>query len=249
MTVWRDCVTRWIFFFQRLLIINRYFLYSFSLLLCWNYSPYLKILKLLPVTRFKNPKAAILTWKCLQEAACCNVKSYRKHVTSWSLRFPCSQRSAIENIDQSQRREFWGWPSIKSISWHCPFKYTESSEWWWTRPPAERPRLVLKEVFLQLLLDRIHLRGSKTNSNTSWCTLPSNKKISTSFHENCLDTILSLNLLNFAVKNLIIAISEWYLGSLQSKYGQTKQIIRLPLQYITSFSQTSSCTIIQQIRN
>jgi hypothetical protein len=43
---------------------------SFSLLL---------ILKIFPVTRFKDPKAAFLThWKYLQEAAFDFVKSYRK---------------------------------------------------------------------------------------------------------------------------------------------------------------------------
>ncbi len=31
-----------------------------------------------PVARFKDPKAAILHWKCLQEATCDSVKSYQK---------------------------------------------------------------------------------------------------------------------------------------------------------------------------
>jgi hypothetical protein len=44
---------------------------------------YLAPLKLLtnfenPVTRFKDPKVAILTLKCLQEPACDSVKSYGK---------------------------------------------------------------------------------------------------------------------------------------------------------------------------
>ncbi len=38
------------------------------------------------------------TEKCLQEAACDSVKSYQKPPVS-----------ALENIDQTQRREFWGW--------------------------------------------------------------------------------------------------------------------------------------------
>ncbi len=64
----------------------------------WNY---LLILKILPVSRFKEPEAAILRlkmltgsrlWFCkiIPEGACDN------------------ERSALENIDQSQIREFWG---------------------------------------------------------------------------------------------------------------------------------------------
>ncbi len=81
---------------------------SFSLL-PWNY---LLILKIVPVTSFKDSKAAILTMKkWLQEVACDSVKSYRKPpVTNKFLRifFAANERSALENIDQSQRKEIWG---------------------------------------------------------------------------------------------------------------------------------------------
>jgi hypothetical protein len=39
---------------------------------------YLLILKLFQVNRFKDPKAAILPLKMLQEATCDSAKSYRK---------------------------------------------------------------------------------------------------------------------------------------------------------------------------
>jgi hypothetical protein len=66
-------------------------------------------LKILPVTRFKDPKAAILTLKMLTGAAYESVKPYRKQpVTSYLLRiFPAANDGpALENINQSQRREF-----------------------------------------------------------------------------------------------------------------------------------------------
>jgi hypothetical protein len=61
-------------------------------------------LKILPVTRFKDLKAAILTLKMLTEAACDSVKIPRKPpVTNLFLRiFPAAtERSALENDDQS----------------------------------------------------------------------------------------------------------------------------------------------------
>ncbi len=84
-------------------------LYSFSLLL-WNY---LLLLKILPITRFKDPKAVnlrlgkmltgsrLLFCKIISEAAACD-KLILAH-------FPAAnERSALENFVQSQRREFWG---------------------------------------------------------------------------------------------------------------------------------------------
>ncbi len=49
-----------------------------------------------PVTRLKDPKAAILAMKCLKEAGFDAVKSYRK---------PTNGRLALENIDQTVHRE------------------------------------------------------------------------------------------------------------------------------------------------
>ncbi len=62
---------------------------SFSLHL-WNY---LLILKILPVTSFKEPEAAIFTLKkCLQETACDSVKLKEAAKDKLILApFPCSQ--------------------------------------------------------------------------------------------------------------------------------------------------------------
>ncbi len=72
-------------------------------LLLWNC---LLILKILPVTCFKYPEAAILTFT---ESLCDSVKSYRKLPVTFLHIFPAAnKRSAQENIDQSQKKEFWG---------------------------------------------------------------------------------------------------------------------------------------------
>jgi hypothetical protein len=66
-------------------------------------------LKILPVTRFKDPKEAILTLKMLTGAAYDSVKSYQKPpVTNYFfVHFPAANEGpALENINQSQRREF-----------------------------------------------------------------------------------------------------------------------------------------------
>jgi hypothetical protein len=66
----------------------------------------LLILKIIPVTRFKDHKAAILTLKVLiQEATFDSVKSYRKpHGTVNSCSFSLQpMRLTQENIDKSQQ--------------------------------------------------------------------------------------------------------------------------------------------------
>ncbi len=110
-----DCVTRWIIFLKgnydknllsvHALIVNTIFCFllewknqtqSFSLLL-WNY---LLILKILPVTHFKDPKAAILTLKMLTGSRLWFCKIILKvYSRAFSLQPMRLERSALENIN------------------------------------------------------------------------------------------------------------------------------------------------------
>ncbi len=56
---------------------------------------YLLIFEIIPVIRFKDPKAVILALKMITEAACDSVKSYRKPpVTFYFLHiFPAAKKS------------------------------------------------------------------------------------------------------------------------------------------------------------
>ncbi len=99
---------RWWFVQFLFLIWWKHQTHTFSLLV-WNYV--FTNFKILLVTRFKHPKRWFWHWKCIQEATCDSVKSYSKlPLTNLFLRiFPATnERSALENIVQSQRREFWG---------------------------------------------------------------------------------------------------------------------------------------------
>ncbi len=82
--------------------------FKVSSLLLWNY---LLTLKILPVNRFKDSKAAILTLNMHIRNRMWFWKSSRNQlVTSSFLRIilGASDRSALENIEQAQRKEFWG---------------------------------------------------------------------------------------------------------------------------------------------
>ncbi len=71
---------------------------------------YLAHLKLLTYFLLKDSKQRFWHWKSLQKAACDSVKSYRKPlwlVNSWAFLPAASERSALMNTGQSQRREFW----------------------------------------------------------------------------------------------------------------------------------------------
>ncbi len=107
---------------------------SFSLLL-WNY---LLILKILSVTRFKDPKAAILTlkmhtvgrlWFCkiIPEAACC-VKLILAHFLSLGI-FATWIKHIHKNYTWSQIVIIWEPFSALAFAWYSPVRgYTVSLE-------------------------------------------------------------------------------------------------------------------------
>ncbi len=127
---------------------------SFSLLL-WNN---LLILKILPVTRFREPKAAILTLKMLTGSRLwfCKIIPQKLPDTSWFLRiFPAAnEESALENIDQWQRREFWGgyeWSFSKFVNnFKEANKYNNCIGFWkafeitW-KPSANTHKILIKK--------------------------------------------------------------------------------------------------------